>query len=1191
MTTLSTNNQIVVTRKQVANNFIGPDDSFKIETSVVTTTTTVDTTVGSVLSSLGVVPYMKGQPVEFVGYRLRPYRQVYLFFDDEPVSKITQRPNIIHTTDKRVVTDILNGNRDTIKINDVPANVLLVEANTKTGQAILYVSQFEGNTTIKSGDLITSVSGNYSSQVKTYQHNSGYVGPGSNATHIYLSHDADATTEDFYTHNVFTILTGTNAGDSREIIGYDPLTRQISLSIPFLGEDVKSQKIDRTYLKLLYSELLGREPDTDGFNYWLKRGLSISDTVNNFLSSTEYRGLHSDGRIYSQKIQDIMDGKSIYADTIYSIGDGRKGWTSNNTQSMFVSERGYICGIIHFPDPAVTKLFKPRVGDHILRIIDNPRNDLQQYSTRADYKFVVNSLNMGVAQIINRKVDTYNDFNIDFLIEPTPTPTVTPTLTPTKTVTPTNTPTFTPSPTYTPTFTPTPTSSATPPATATPTGTRAPTPTPTSSRAPSPTPTSTKAPTGTPTGTLPATPPATPPSTPPATPGITPTQTPPPSPTPSPVVLADCASFINSRYGADYFCSRGFNGRVLHVERGGWPGVDLGSVQNQNNINNQDIMDPEFGPLAPMIASRFGLPWPLTAPAGTRFSPGTVVTFYHPNLQGQHIGLGTHDVSGALVNPILCWEGLTPRQGSQGIMEGFAAWGPCTVYAVPDPTSQSFYIGSTNYPDGVFISSIDLFFKNKGDLPLEVQIRPMENGFPSSNTVIPGAVVVVQPENVKISDTPNVSISSTITNVKFSDPVYLAPGYEYALVIITDTYDYDIHIAELGKQVLGTDRLISKQPNLGSLFKSQNQRTWTAIQDEDLMFVINRCSFKYGSGSAYFTEDKNLLPKDGSNTKFDAFEVQSDSIAVQGTKIDYYFKATSNATGEMDTSYTLFKPDDKVPILERKVIRDRDSTGYSFDMRAILDTSTSYVSPVLFKNRQNFVAIENFINDLSLTQDRFSIVDPGFGYTSNCSLLIEGTKGFGANGYVVVDANSASVVDIVIDNEGTGYSDDVTVTVIPTDADAPNVTTPAIINVSTEILAAGGPAYARYISKTVTLQDGFDAGDLRVFITAIRPTAANIDIYYKVRNSHDGTPIEELNWVKMEQKSGIYDYSRSGEQIEYEYRPSLTSNNIVYSTESATYKSFNQFTVKVVLSTSDTTLNGIPYVYDIRAYALPGDIY
>ena len=34
----------------------------------------------------------------------------------------------------------------------------------------------------------------------------------------------------------------------------------------------------------------------------------------------------------------------------------------------------------------------------------------------------------------------------------------------------------------------------------------------------------------------------------------------------------------------------------------------------------------------------------------------------------------------------------------------------------------------------------------------------------------------------------------------------------------------------------GTNRLISGQPHLGSLFKSQNNRTWDAVQSQDKNF-------------------------------------------------------------------------------------------------------------------------------------------------------------------------------------------------------------------------------------------------------------------------------------------------------------------------------------------------------------------
>ena len=1189
-------NDIIVTRKQVANNFIGPDDSYKIETSVVTTTTTVDTSVGSAVSSLNIVPYMKGQPVEFIGYRLRPHRQVYVYFDDEPVSQIIQRPNIIETTSKMPITDIMKGDRDTIMIGGVPANVLMAESNTRTGETIIYVSQFEGDVSPAAGSLITSKSGDFSGSVKVYHHSSGYVGPGSNSTHIFLAPDANSDTEDFYTGNVFTIVTGINAGDSREIVAYDHISRQITLSVPFVGEDVKSKKIDNAYLRIIYKELLGREPDQEGFNYWMSRGLSIADTVQNFLDSEEYRKIHADGRIYSKRIQDIIDNRSIYGDAIYSIGDPRKGWSANNTQSMYVSSRGQVCGVIHFPDPAVSKMFKPRVGDHILRIIDNARNDLQQYSTRADYKFVVNSLNMGISQIIQRKVDIVKGLDVRFIIEPTPTPTVTPTLTPTRSYTPTNTPTQTPTPTYTATNTPTPTTTGTPPASQTPTPTRAPTPTPTMTK----------------TATPPATPPVTPPKTVPITQQPTPTPTKTQTPTPSPVFQCICCpTDLEQKQLLSLTCPIPFPNYATNDRYNNAASCFVYTDKEGNVIQgapNQKFLDPELdrivsGPGGAVFGG-VGLyqslgGWSIATiggasaydfPAGTRFPGGSYVKVYGYDGSDTFRWNGPFDVSGMLASGLLCYQASWVGQGIAGVRRQDVTSTLNTCFKVRiDPTAQSFFIDKLMNPNGLMLSSVDLFFKNKGVLPVEVQIRPMENGFPSSNTVIPGATTIVYPEQVIISDNPDVMSSNT--RITFADPVYLSSGYEYALIVMTDDYDYDIHIAELGKQILGTDRIISKQPNLGSLFKSQNARTWNAIQDEDLMFVINRCNFKFGSGSAYFTETKGALPRDGSNTKFDAFEVQSDAIEITGTKLNYYYKATSNTTGKMDAGYTSFKADRKTPITERKVIRERDSVGYSFDMRAILETYDPSVSPILYKNRQNFVAIENFINDLSLTSDRFSIVNPGSGYTANTGLVIEGEYGFGANAFAVIDTVNSNLISIIVDNEGTGYSGDVTVTVVPSEHDSPNITIPAIINVSTEILNSGGPAHARYISKTVTLNDGFDAGDLRVFLTAIRPLNSDIHIYYKVRNANDGKSIEELNWVKMDQKSGIYDYSRAGEQIEYEYRPSLTSNNIVYSTDSTTYKSFNQFAIKVVMSTTDTTLNGIPYLYDIRAYALPGDSY
>ena len=46
-------------------------------------------------------------------------------------------------------------------------------------------------------------------------------------------------------------------------------------------------------------------------------------------------------------------------------------------------------------------------------------------------------------------------------------------------------------------------------------------------------------------------------------------------------------------------------------------------------------------------------------------------------------------------------------------------------------------------------------------------------------------------------------------------------------------------ISQLGEvDVGGTSRLVSRQPTLGVLFKSQNNRTWNSVQAEDMKVYI-----------------------------------------------------------------------------------------------------------------------------------------------------------------------------------------------------------------------------------------------------------------------------------------------------------------------------------------------------------------
>jgi hypothetical protein len=117
----------------------------------------------------------------------------------------------------------------------------------------------------------------------------------------------------------------------------------------------------------------------------------------------------------------------------------------------------------------------------------------------------------------------------------------------------------------------------------------------------------------------------------------------------------------------------------------------------------------------------------------------------------------------------------------------------------------------------------------------------MVNGYPTT-TVVPFGQQSVDSSDITVSDD-----ASAATKFTFPSPVFLQNGTEYAFCVITNNTDYTMYSSRLGQTTLDGSRLISQQPYLGSMFKSQNASTWTAEQNEDVKFKINRCKFTEGT--------------------------------------------------------------------------------------------------------------------------------------------------------------------------------------------------------------------------------------------------------------------------------------------------------------------------------------------------------
>jgi hypothetical protein len=62
-----------------------------------------------------------------------------------------------------------------------------------------------------------------------------------------------------------------------------------------------------------------------------------------------------------------------------------------------------------------------------------------------------------------------------------------------------------------------------------------------------------------------------------------------------------------------------------------------------------------------------------------------------------------------------------------------------------------------------------------------------------------------------------------------------------------------------------------------------------------------------------------------------------------------------------------------------------------------------------------------------------------------------------------------------------------------------------------------GNAQCKYITKTLTLADGLDAEDIKVYLDAYKPSGTEIDIYAKILNASDVGIFDDKDWSKLVQ--------------------------------------------------------------------------
>jgi hypothetical protein len=452
------------------------------------------------------------------------------------------------------------------------------------------------------------------------------------------------------------------------------------------------------------------------------------------------------------------------------------------------------------------------------------------------------------------------------------------------------------------------------------------------------------------------------------------------------------------------------------------------------------------------------------------------------------------------------------------------------------------------------------------------------NGYPSSSVIYPNGSVTLTPDKVKTTDSPSLDDANKYTEFKFDSPIYMQPG-EHSFVLFANSNKYEAYVAEVGKLDIVEQRQISEQAYGGSLFLSQNGSTWTADQTSDMLFRIYRNVFSTTPASLQF----NVVAP-SSNVNYDLMHLITNDLVIGNTSVAYTFNSTIDGLG----SKTGFLP---IAQLRNYTMDDgfgrRVITGAntSLVLKATMATLNPAVTPVVDSSRCGAILVENIINNMPLRNSEIFVTSSGAGYANTNDITVTITGGGGSGATAVANVVSNTVNSVYITNGGSGYTTSPTITLTPGSGGGSG----AAVVYNGEDKQLGGNSNVRYMTRKVILNDGFDSGDLRVYMTGYKPSNSNIHVYYKVLSKSDNDLFDNKNYQLMtELGNENYVATNKNDFRELTFAPGVggvANNSVAYTTSTTGYSTFRTFAIKIVMRGQDTI--DVPKVRDVRAIAFP----
>jgi hypothetical protein len=574
---------------------------------------------------------------------------------------------------------------------------------------------------------------------------------------------------------------------------------------------------------------------------------------------------------------------------------------------------------------------------------------------------------------------------------------------------------------------------------------------------------------------------------------------------------------------------------------------------------------------------------------------------------------------------------------------------------IPDPPDNGqvclAYVMPIKAPDneeGLFLTSVEVFFAEKHPtLGVWFELREVDAGGGITLNQVPFSEKRYTNSLVPIS-TNGKTNGMTVT---FDTPVFLYSNKSYAFIVHPEAGNpnYYLWCSRIGEIDVNTGKQVTSRAYTGSTFTTNNNVIWNLVDQVDIVCNWKRASFVSSGNFEIGNRPKEKLYIQnvvGSIEGFGEPISSGDRLTLSGyggatiAVTDLIVGGTSgiNASVVNINSGTYSMSNIRYTVGETVTVRyASNATSKGTATIATRETGKGFLEYYKESSNSTYVILDSSNGKFFANDSIFDISDEGSATISRIgnfrySLIdfepaiinfAKATQSFEmatysntgtAQAYVNIDTGenyefSTEMAVYSRSNEIASLSSNRSNKVRVNMNSSSNYLTPVfdigrtqsiivdnIVNSNTvnETNESGGNLFNKYISKIVTLAEGQDAEDLKVYLTAYRPPNTDVKVWIKILNGEDSDTMAQKSWIELEKSfGGDISYSSLVDKKDFkEYIFNIPSSYMTgtlgevryTNTQSILFTGYKSFQIKIGLLATNSAI--IPRVADLRAIGL-----